>query len=200
VRAVALPLLATALLVAGCGADRHAAASRLPTVLALTAHGTGLTPQAATAFVAGDGRIVTVAHAVGGQGWLRVGGRGARVVRTDPRLDLAVLRVAGMDAPALRTAKAAAGQDVRILVLRDGAARSLPATVRRTITARVRDAPDARAQTRPALELDAAIAQGDSGAPVLDARDRVVGVVFAQSADGPDRAYAVDAAALRNLR
>jgi S1-C subfamily serine protease len=38
---------------------------------------------------------------------------------------------------------------------------------------------------------------GDSGAPVLDARGRVVGVVFAEASDRDAIAYALDARALR---
>jgi S1-C subfamily serine protease len=68
--------------------------------------------------------------------------------------------------------------------------------VRRTITAHVRPAPDARAVVRPGLELAVAVQRGDSGAPVLDERERVVGIVFAQAADRDDLAYAVSASAL----
>ena len=48
----------------------------------------------ATGFVAGDGRVVTVAHVLGGDEVL-VDGRRATIVRVDHRLDLALLRVAG---------------------------------------------------------------------------------------------------------
>lgn len=190
-RAAALAL-ATALLATACGADRDAAAPRPPTLLALTAGAAGPGREVATAFVSGDGRAVTVAHAVAGQRPVVVAGRRAGVLRTDARFDLAVLRVPDVRAPAVRTARARAGQRVRVSVLRDGEPRLLPATVRRTITARI------GRHTRPALELDATVLRGDSGAPVLDEQGRVVGVVFAQSATGPDRAYAVES--LRNLR
>ena len=83
-----------------------------------------------------------------------------------------------------------------MLVVRSARVRSLRATVRRLITARVRDAPDAVARIRPALELDAAVLPGDSGAPVLDRDGHLIGMVFAQASDRDDRAYALDARAL----
>jgi S1-C subfamily serine protease len=82
--------------------------------------------------------------------------------------------------------------------MRGGRSQSLPATVRRVITARVRDAPGAAVRVRPALELDAAVMQGDSGAPVLDGEGRVVGMVFAQASDREDRSYALDGRAVRS--
>ncbi|HEY7623127.1 MAG TPA: hypothetical protein VH834_25355, partial [Solirubrobacteraceae bacterium] len=74
-----------------------------------------------------------------------------------------------------------------------------PATVRRAITATVRVEP-APAVRRPALELGADVAPGDSGAAVVDDRGRVVGVLFATSRDRAHTAYAVDATALAALR
>jgi S1-C subfamily serine protease len=118
--------------------------------------------------------------------------RRARVLRADVRLDLALLAVPGLKAATVRTARARAGQAARVLVVRGGRTRSLRATVRRLITANVRDAPDAVARVRPALELDAEVTQGDSGAPVLDGEGRVIGAVFAQASDRDDTAYAVD--------
>jgi S1-C subfamily serine protease len=82
-----------------------------------------------------------------------------------------------------------------VRVIRAGEARSLPARVRRTITARVRGS-DGPVRVRPALELAAAVMPGDSGAPVLDGRHRVVGMIFAQASDRDAVAYALDARAL----
>jgi S1-C subfamily serine protease len=142
----------------------------------------------ATAFAIGGGRAVTVAHVL--HSGRRV--RGARVLRVDRRLDVAVLAIGGA-APAARTGAAKAGQRVTVRVLRDGAVRSLPATVRRAISAHIDGA------VRPALELAAAVMPGDSGAPVVDGRGGVVGVLFAQAANRDGVAYAVDARALGPL-
>jgi S1-C subfamily serine protease len=81
-------------------------------------------------------------------------------------------------------------------VLRGGAVEALPATVRRTLTARVSGS--GRTEVRPALELAAAVMPGDSGAPIVAADGRVVGIVFAQASDR-DLTYALDARAVPSL-
>jgi S1-C subfamily serine protease len=129
---------------------------------------------------------------------VRADARRARVLRVDRRLDVAVLAVAGDGAPAARLGSGRAGERVTVRVLRAGEARSLRATVRRPITARVRGL-GGRVRVRPALELAVSVMPGDSGAPVLDGQGHVVGVVFAQASGSAALAYALDARALRPL-
>jgi S1-C subfamily serine protease len=167
---------------AGCGDDATA-----PEVVPVR-----VSREAATAFSAGAGRAVTVAHVLQAGRAVTAGGRPARVVHVDRRLDIAVLAVRG-GAPLARAGAARAGERVTVRVLRTGGARSLDATVRRAITARV------SGTVRPALELAAAVEPGDSGAPVLDGDGRVVGVVFAQAAGDDALAYALDARALSTV-
>jgi S1-C subfamily serine protease len=169
-------------LLAGCGEDAKA-----PQVLPVRVSG-----EVATAFGADGGRAVTVAHVLRRGRPVTVAGRRARVLRVDRRLDVAVLSVRGA-APFARAGAARAGERVSVRVLRAGAARSLHATVRRTITARIGGA------ERPALELAAAVEPGDSGAPVLDGDGRVVGIVFARAAGDEALAYALDARELPRL-
>ena len=69
-----------------------------------------------------------------------------------------------------------------------------PAGVVRRIRASVDGGP-----RRPALELRAAVAVGDSGAPVVTSGGRVAGVVFARSRTRADVAYAVDGSAVAAL-
>jgi S1-C subfamily serine protease len=152
----------------------------------------------ATAFAIGAGRVLTVAHVLRRGQPVFVAGRRARVLTVDRRLDVAVLAVGDAGPAAPRGGSARAGEHVTVRVLRSGAVRSLRATVRRTITARVSRV-GGRAQVRPALELAASVMPGDSGAPVVDGRGRVVGIVFAQASDREERAYAVDARALGSI-
>jgi S1-C subfamily serine protease len=124
--------------------------------------------DAATGFVVGDGRVVTVAHVLGP--WeVTVDGRAARVLRRDDRLDLAVLSVPGIE-----------GDPVTI-------SRDDPRVIRRA-DARV----DGSGWRRPVLELRTEVEQGDSGAPVLTPSGRLVGVIFARSEIRPV-AWAIDA-------
>jgi S1-C subfamily serine protease len=178
---VKLAALAAAALLAPSVA---AAPPRPPQVVAVSvAHATG-PPDAATGFVAGEGLVVTVAHVLADGGSIAAGGRRATVVRLDPRLDLALLRVPGVrgDRPRL-----AAGTDDTTLLGR-------PAPVVRRISARVDGG-----SARPALELRAEVAAGDSGAPVVTASGRLAGVVFARSQEHAGVAYAVDATAVAQL-
>ena len=71
--------------------------------------------------------------------------------------------------------------------------------MRRAFTAVVRIDAGMRARRRPALDLDAAVAGGDSGAPVIGRDGRVVGVLFAASRERARTAYAVDGTALGAL-
>jgi S1-C subfamily serine protease len=126
----------------------------------------------ATGFVAGPGRVVTVAHVLDAPGDVLVDGRRATVVRRDERLDLALLAVR-VDGPRARFGGTS------------------EAVVRRA-NARV----DGSAWRRPVLELRTEVRRGDSGTPVLSADGRVVGVIFARSASRPSRAWAVDGTAI----
>jgi hypothetical protein len=151
----------------------------------------------ATGFSVADGRVVTVAHvleraAITVRGADGVARRGS-VVRRDDELDLALL-----DVPGLPAAPARLGAGTRLLVRRDGRIAALPARVVRGIDARVRTAGSGRVAHRPALELAARAAAGDSGAPVV-VGSRVAGVVFARSDGRAGVAYAVDAAVLERL-
>jgi Trypsin-like peptidase domain len=156
--------------------------------------------EVATGFVAGDGRVVTVAHVLGsgatatgrhsaivaGGHAATVGGRRATVLRVDRRLDLAVLAVPGVEGDRPRIGRARHTQ----LRLPD---ESRPAATARRIRARLDGA------GRPALELRAEVSAGDSGAPVVTPDGRLAGVVFARSRVRARTAYAVDAAAVARL-
>ena len=155
-------------------------------------------PARATGFVAGDGRIVTVAHVLDGGGAVSVrsaGGRlAARVVGSDRAGDLALLAVdglAGMRSPA--------GSGVRAVAARRDGPRALPVSIRREITAKVRDSAGPTVYSREALELVGEVRAGDSGAPVLDGDGRLLGVIFARSQRRAGTAYAVDAAVVERL-
>ena len=141
-----------------------------PLRVTVSAHGV------ATAIPLRDGRVLTVAHVLDGARFVLVDGRPARVVRVDRRLDLAELAVPGLVAPTVRTVDS--GTEAVVRVLRDGEPVTLSAPVRRRVTASI------AGHSRPALELAATVEAGDSGAPVLDARGRVLGIVFARGSRG----------------
>jgi S1-C subfamily serine protease len=198
-RAAAALVLALAALGVGCeeSASPEPAAPRLVSVL-----GTG--SERATAFAVAPGRLVTVAHGVSSEPSVRVqAGRRrfyrARVLARDERTDLAVLAVPGPGGPVLETATTGNEEEVRVMVLRGDRVASAGSTVRRAIRAHVRAPGAARPLTRPALELQARVRAGDSGAPVLTESGELAGVVFARSRNDPNTAYAVAAEAVERL-
>jgi S1-C subfamily serine protease len=203
--ALAAALLAAVLAaaLAGCGAAQppdRAGAERPPAappaVLAVRVPTDVPSGEHATALAIGGGRALTVAHVLHAGRPVLVDRRRARVVRVDRRLDLSVLAVPGLRAPSPARGAARAGERVSVRVLRGGAVKALPATVRRIVTARLSG--NGPVQVRPAIELAAAVMPGDSGAPIVAPDGRVIGIVFAQASDR-DLAYALDARALGSL-
>jgi S1-C subfamily serine protease len=174
----------------------------------------------ATGVRVGRGRVLTVAHAlpasarpgratVARTGWPP---RRARLTARDDVADLAVLttdRVAvvpvgpgAAPAPGPRDrtpapAPAAQGgtdRGWRVLLRREGRVVDRAAPLRRPISASVAAPGSGTGGRRPTLELALRAEPGDSGAPVIDRRGRLVGVLFAVSEDRAGTAYAVTAA------
>ena len=157
-----------------------AAALLAPTVVVAPPRGPELVTvrvahDRATGFVAGDGRVMTVAHVLG-DAPVTVDGRPATVVRLDRDHDLALLR-----GPGVR------GEPARLGGRGDTSVLGRPAPIVRRIRASVDGG-----TRRPALEVRAEVAVGDSGAPLVTPTGRVAGVVFARSRTRPGIAYAVD--------
>lgn len=191
-------LVATVVLLAATGGG----GGRDPSVVMVSeATATGAA-DVATGFAVAPRRIVTVAHVLEPGRTLLVrtpGGasRRGRVLRLDRSADLALIYVPGLDAPRWRAATGGPAS-VRLLLRRGGRVVTVPAAVRRRIRATVHQ-PGAPVYVRPGLELRARVRRGDSGAPVLDRRGAVAGVLFARARDQPVTAYAVDAAAVTAL-
>jgi S1-C subfamily serine protease len=193
---VVRPAFALTLVLVGAAACGAAGLPPSPAahVVRVAASGCAMADEVSTGVVVADGLVLTAAHGLRGAREVRVDDRPARVVRLDRRTDAAVVAVPGLDgavvvAPAVRRGAVSVG-------LRDGAQ---PAAVRRLVTADVDEPSDSTAYRREALELDATIAPGDSGAPVLDRDGRLVGMVFATSRGTEHTAYAVAVSELRPL-
>jgi S1-C subfamily serine protease len=176
------------------------------TVVSVAVRAGGQTAERGTGFAVGRDRVVTVAHLVEDGGGVSVRTRSrhvrpARVLRSDPRSDLALLAVPGLDArrepPAIGSASE--GTNALLVRVREGAVTLTSAPVRRAIVAHVRGPGEGRAHRRAALELAANVSAGDSGAPVITSGGELAGVVFARSRADARTAYAVDAVAVARL-
>ncbi|MCQ9386380.1 MarP family serine protease [Brevibacterium moorei] len=152
-----------------------------------------------TGWVFKRGYVATNAHVVAGAHRLSVqtGGKGApyaaRVVAFDADTDVAVLY-----APQLPAAALSLGQDLRsradavvVGYPENGPYTISPARIREQLPARGLDIYGSSTVTRDVYSLRAVVRHGNSGGPLLDARGRVVGMVFAKSATDEDTGYAL---------
>ena len=156
-------------------------------------------------WVAGNGLVVTNAHVVAGQKDTRVLVRGrepgldAVAVSFDPKNDLAVLRVDGLDAPALALAgNPKTGTSAAIL----GFPGNGPYDVRAGRVGQTREVitQDAYGQgpvRRSITSLRGAVRSGNSGGPMVDKDGQVVTTVFAATTSGPRGGFGVPNAIAR---
>lgn len=150
-----------------------------------TACGLGV---AGSGWVAERGTVVTNAHVVAGTSDTVVrapgdgtGARAAQVVHFDVRNDLAVLRVDGLQAPALAiVARPTAGTAGAILGYPlNGPFDVRPGRIGATRAAISEDAYGRGPLRRSVTPLRGRVRSGNSGGPVVDARGRVLTTVFA---------------------
>jgi S1-C subfamily serine protease len=156
--------------------------------------------QEGSGAVVGPDEIVTNAHVVAGSRQTTVDRHpdgavlDADVVAFDANRDVAILRVSGMDRPALPIDPSDPAPGAVGAVFghpRGGPLAIQPYQVGDVVTARGRDIYDAATTQRRVLFLSASLAPGDSGGALVDPRGVVVGVAFAIAPDRADVAYAL---------
>jgi S1-C subfamily serine protease len=164
-----------------------AAPPREPHVVAVRVLQPGGSAEIATGVVVAPERVLTVAHVLERGREISAAGAPATVARLHPGQDLALLAVPGARGPAV--GHASASGPLRVLLRRGDGIIARPVELRRRIVASLVDQPGR--PRRAALELGARIRSGDSGAPVVDERGDVVGIVFARSTRRGGTAYAI---------
>ena len=155
-------------------------------------------------WVARDGLVVTNAHVVAGEDdtEVLVGGNGpglpAHAVYFDPRNDIAVLRVDGLQAPALPMVNARSGASGAIVGYPlDGPLRVRAARVGNTQDVLTEDAYGRGPVRRRIVSLRGLVQSGNSGGPVIDRQGRVLATVFAATTSGAKGGYAVPDSAVQ---
>ena len=153
--------------------------------------------QEGSGFVVAPGYVVTNAHVVAGEQATAIQAPerlGAVVVAFDPDLDVAVLHVDGVGAPALRIETEPLARRTAGAVLGypgGGPFNAEPAAVRRSLAAVGRNIYGTGVVDRRVYELQAAVRPGNSGGPFVLADGRVGGVVFAASTVDTNVGYAI---------
>ena len=157
-------------------------------------------------FVVANGYVVTNAHVIAGahEDGIRVADSSGRAwdavpVLFDPSLDVALLRVDGLDLPALRftTQDPSRGAVAAALGYPGGRALTIvPAAVTGRYPATGLDIYGKDRVRREILELRAEIERGDSGGPLVLEDGTVGGVVFAESRTNESVGYALSPTAV----
>jgi S1-C subfamily serine protease len=155
--------------------------------------------QEGSGFVVAENYVVTNAHVVAGVGSPQVqeqngGSELATTVLFDPRVDIAVLRVAATPGPALPLDPSDERRGTQGAVLGYPGGGSLafgPAAVRRELNAEGRDIYGRNVTTRDVYELQATVKPGDSGGPFVLLNGEVGAVVFAASTTDGRLGYAL---------
>ena len=157
-------------------------------------------------WVAGGGLVVTNAHVVAGQKDTRVLLRGegpgieAEAVHFDPRNDIAVLRVRGLQAPALALADSPrTGTSAAVLGFpRNGPYDERAGRLGATREVVTQDAYGRGPVRRVITSLRGAVRSGNSGGPMVDGRGKVVTTIFAATTTGPRGGYGVPNSVVRS--
>jgi S1-C subfamily serine protease len=154
--------------------------------------------QEGSGFVVGPGLVVTNAHVVAGISHPMVadknGLHSTTVLFFDPSYDLAVMRVSGIDEPALTLDpdEVARGTQAAVLGYPGGGPFTVvPAGVMADFEAEGRDIYGQGLTIRNVYEIQAMVRPGNSGGPLVQPDGEVVGVVFSRSTTNDDIGYAL---------
>lgn len=151
-------------------------------------------------WAAGPNLVITAAHVIAGEDDTTVATAGdsfrAEAVVFDPHDDVAVLRVPGLSARALRLAAPRPGTPVAIIGYpENGPLDAVAGRMGATTTVLAEDAYGRRVR-RTISSLSGAVRHGDSGGPAVDASGAVQTTVFAARADG-EGGYGVPSSIVR---
>ncbi len=157
-------------------------------------------------WVAAPGIVVTNAHVVAGESdtVVELAGatpdRAASLVHFDVHDDVAILRVAGLGAPALTLAPdPVSGTPGAILGFPlDGPFDAVAGRIGATRAVLTEDAYGRGPVTRVLTTLRGHVRSGNSGGPLVDARGRVLATVFAATTRGPQGGFGVPNAIVRD--
>ena len=179
------------------GIDIPAMRKAVVTIQALDANGQLM--ASGTGFFVTEGYVVTAAHVLEDATGCRIelsDGQQMRcsVAASDSAKDVAMLTVTGRPAAALRWGSSESMKDGDEVTVISNPLGQLPGTVSRGIISASRVVKGTKL-----LQISAAISHGSSGAPVLNARGQVIGIVRSTIEAGQSLNFATATDAIRNL-
>ena len=156
-------------------------------------------PTQTVGTVIGKDLIVTVAHGVAGQtstSITTINGQGlnAKVVAIDINLDLALIYVDSTKSTTnlspLKFADAVEGSETRFVAFEDSKQFVLSAKIKKILRINTEDIYLKNKVSRPGLEVEARVVVGNSGGPLINHKDEIVGLVWATSRTEKNLAWA----------
>ncbi len=152
-------------------------------------------------FVFAPGRVMTNAHVVAGTTGpvnVEVGDTSASGGWSyyDPDVDLAVVDVPGLDAPAMSWAPKLANTEDNAIVVGyplDGPFTAVAARIRDVRNLPGNDIYKTHDVTREIYTIRSSVKSGNSGGPLIDPQGRLLGVIFAAAVDDPETGFALTA-------
>lgn len=161
-----------------------------PSVVRITATACGFGVEG-SGWVARPHLVVTAAHVVAGASGILARGHVATPLVVDRRNDVAVLRVPGLDAPALRIADPRPGASVAILGFpEDGPFDARPGRIGQTADVLQ------GSEVREITAISGLVRHGNSGGPAIDASGAVESTIFAARI-GAKAGYGIPAGPVR---
>jgi S1-C subfamily serine protease len=150
-----------------------------------------------TGFVVAPNRVMSNAHVVAGSNSVTVSSfdgqeYDASVVSYDPDADISILDVPNLPADPLVFAEslAATGTDAIVLGYPGGGNfDATPARIREVIELNGPDIYRSKTVTREVYTIRGTVRQGNSGGPLIDMNDRVLGVVFGAAVDDAETGF-----------
>lgn len=148
-------------------------------------------------FSVGQGLVATNAHVIAGSKRPIIKYNGTSYVGIpvyfNPNLDLAILSVANLNAVPLKldAINVALNTTVAIIGYPGGNYQVIPGLIRNTLAVSSTSIYDEGSFGHGIYVLQAYISKGSSGSPVVLSNGQVAGIVFSQSTEQPDHAYAL---------
>ena len=181
---------------------------KFDSVVLIASIGCKSAPTHTVGTVIGDGLVLTVAHGVAGQTTTFIttaSGQvlNAKVAAIDVNLDLALLYIDktefAKDLVPLKFADAVAGTNAYFVAYQDSSQVVRAAKIKRRLVINTQDIYLKSDVSRPSIEVETRVVVGNSGGPLINHNDEIVGLVWATSRSEKNLAWATRIEAVDKL-